>query len=476
MPAASTADTGVLDAIAGTFNDALQFVMLVYPWGQSGTILADQSGPDEWQAWCLNEISAKRLTMAEAVQVAVASGHGIGKTALVAWIIHWFISTRQNPQIVVTANTQNQLDNKTWRELARWWKISMHKEWFEWTATKFYLKASPETWFAAAIPWSEKNSEAFAGTHEEHVLLVFDEASGIADVIWEVAEGAMTTPGAMWIAFGNPTKNTGRFRECFGKFKHRWSTKQIDSRTAKMADKTKLEEWVQDYGEDSDFVRVRVRGVFPRAGDNQFISSEDVEVCRHYVAEGYESQPMLLGVDVARFEDDRTIIRPRQGRKVFQAKKYRGLDTMEVADRVIEAIEEYDPRVAFVDGGGLGAGVIDRLKQLGYGSKVVDVNAGAKPLDDVKYFNLRAEMWGRMRDAVKGGMDLPADDIELVDDLIGPEYGYTAKQQVQLEKKADMKRRGLASPDDGDALALTFAKKVIGSRSSRPRAAQMSIA
>lgn len=414
--------------------------------------------------------------MAEAVQVAVASGHGIGKTALVAWIIHWFISTRQNPQIVVTANTQNQLDNKTWRELARWWKISMHKEWFEWTATKFYLKASPETWFAAAIPWSEKNSEAFAGTHEEHVLLVFDEASGIADVIWEVAEGAMTTPGAMWIAFGNPTKNTGRFRECFGKFKHRWSTKQIDSRTAKMADKTKLEEWVQDYGEDSDFVRVRVRGVFPRAGDNQFISSEDVEVCRHYVAEGYESQPMLLGVDVARFGDDRTIIRPRQGRKVFQAKKYRGLDTMEVADRVIEAIEEYDPRVAFVDGGGLGAGVIDRLKQLGYGSKVVDVNAGAKPLDDVKYFNLRAEMWGRMRDAVKGGMDLPADDIELVDDLIGPEYGYTAKQQVQLEKKADMKRRGLASPDDGDALALTFAKKVIGSRSSRPRAAQMSIA
>ena len=331
----STADP-VADAVTSCYDDPLQFVMLVYPWGVPGTILANESGPDDWQVWCLNEIRKGTLNPGQAIQLAVASGHGIGKTALVSWIIHWFISTRQNPQIVVTANTQNQLDNKTWRELARWWKISIHKSWFEWTATKFYLRSSPETWFAAAIAWSDKNSEAFAGTHEEHVLILFDEASGIADVIWEVAEGAMTTPGAMWIAFGNPTKNTGRFRQCFGKFKHRWVTRQVDSRTAKMADRTKLDEWVADYGEDSDFVRVRVRGVFPRAGSNQFISSEDVEICRHYVAEGYESQPMLLGVDVARFGDDRTIIRPRQGRKVFEAMKYRGLDTMEVADRVIE--------------------------------------------------------------------------------------------------------------------------------------------
>ena len=294
------------------------------------------------------------------------------------------------------------------------------------------------------------------------MLIIFDEASGIADIIWEVAEGAMTTPGAMWIAFGNPTRNTGRFRECFGKFRHRWLTKQVDSRTCKMADKAKLNEWVDDYGEDSDFVRIRVRGVFPRAGDQQFISSEDVEVCRHYVAEGYESQPMLLGVDVARFGDDRTVIRPRQGRKVLPARKYRGLDTMEVADRVIEAILDYQPQVVFIDGGGLGAGVVDRLRQLGHGDRIVDINAGAKPLDDKLYFNLRAEMWSRMREAIRAGMDLPPDDPELVDDLIGPEYGYTPKQQVQLEKKQDMKKRGLASPDDGDALALTFTKRVLG--------------
>lgn len=473
---AESHSTELVDAIAQCHDDPLAFVHLVYPWGKPGTILHEYDGPDEWQIWVLEQIRTGAMSVGDAVQIAVASGHGIGKTALVAWIVHWFISTRTNPQIVVTANTENQLSNKTWRELARWWKLSIHKEWFDWTATKFFLKSSPETWFAAAIPWSERNSEAFAGTHEEHVLIIFDEASGIADIIWEVAEGAMTTPGAIWIAFGNPTKNTGRFRECFGKFRHRWVTRQIDSRTAKMADKKKLNEWVDDYGEDSDFVRVRVRGVFPRAGSNQFISSEDVEACRHYQAEGYESQPVILGVDVARFGDDRTVIRARQGRKVFPAWKYRGLDTMEVADRVIEAINEFNPRVAFVDGGGLGAGVIDRLRQLGYGSRVVEINAGSKPLDGKTYFNLRAEMWGRMRDAVKAGLDLPSDDIELVDDLIGPEYGFTPKQQVQLEKKQDMKKRGLASPDDGDALALTFAKRVVGAPKTERRAPRLSIA
>ena len=466
----------LIEATAEFYNDPLGFVMFAFPWGVPGTILADHDGPDEWQIWVLEAIRDGSLSPGEAIMIAVASGHGIGKTALVAWIVIWFMTTRPQPQVVVTANTENQLTNKTWRELARWWKISINGHLYEHTATRFFLKGSKSVWFAAAIPWSDKNSEAFAGTHEDNVLIIFDEASSIPDIIWEVASGAMTTPGAMWIAFGNPTRNTGRFRECFGKFKHRWKTRQVDSRTAKMVDKKLIQQWVDDYGEDSDFVRVRVRGVFPRAGDQQFISSEAVEICRHYVAEGYESQPLLLGVDVARFGDDRTVIRPRQGRKVFEAHKYRGLDTMEVADRVIEAIEEYNPRVAFVDGGGLGAGVIDRLKQLGYGSKVVDVNAGAKPLDDVKYFNLRAEMWGRMREAVKGGMDMPVDDVELVDDLVGPEYGFTAKQQVQLEKKADMKKRGLASPDDGDALALTFAKKVVGSPRRRARAAQLSIA
>ena len=152
-----------------------------------------------------------------------------------------------------------QLKTKTWRELAVWHKRSLIKDWFEWTATKFYHIGHPETWFTAAIPWSEKNPEAFAGQHGEHVLVIYDESSAIPDIIWEVLEGVMTPPGAMRFAFGNPTRNTGKFRECFGKFKHRWLLWQIDSRDCRMTDKRKLDEWVDDYGEDSDFVKVRLR-------------------------------------------------------------------------------------------------------------------------------------------------------------------------------------------------------------------------
>lgn len=471
--------TALIDAIAECYANPLQFVYFAFPWGEG--VLADEDGPDEWQAWVLKELGAGSLTADEALQLAVASGHGIGKTALVAWIILWFISTRTHPQIVVTANTENQLNNKTWRELAKWHKLAINAHWFTWSATKLAMKASPETWFAAAIPWSEKNSEAFAGTHEQHVLVIFDEASAVSDVIWEVTEGAMTTPGAMWVVFGNPTRNSGRFRECFGKFRHRWKHKQIDSRGAKKTDKRKLQEWVDDYGEDSDFVRVRVRGVFPRAGDNQFISSEDVEVCRHYIAEGYESHPLVLGVDIARFGDDRTIIRPRQGRKVYQAWKYRGLDTMESSSRVIDAIEHFKREghnqvIAFVDGVGIGAGVIDRCKQLGYGQHIVECNVGLPAYNKELYTNKRAEMWGRMRDALKAGLDLPADDQELFDDLVGPEYGFSARQQIQLEKKSDMKKRGLASPDDGDALALTYWEKTLSRHTSAQRAPQVSVA
>lgn len=414
--------------------------------------------PDEWQRQALADIAAQQ-------RVAIASGHGIGKTALIAWILHWFISTRPDPQIVATANTKNQLDSKTWRELAKWNQKALNGYWFQHTATRFFLKDAPDTWFASAIPWTEQNSEAFAGTHEEHVLVLFDEASNIADVIWDVVEGAMTTPGAKWVAFGNPTRNTGRFRECFGRFKHRWITRQIDSRTAKMADAKQIQQWIDDYGEDSDFVRVRVRGEFPRAGSNQFIGSDIVE--QKIAAEGYESQPRILGVDVARFGDDQSVLSKRQGRKVFPLTKFRELDTMQLADKVVEVIEEWSPEAVVIDGVGVGAGVVDRLKQLGYGRLITELNGGSSPNDPVTYYNKRAELWGLMRDALKAGLELP-DDRELRDELIGPEYGFTAKQQIQLEKKEDMKKRGLSSPDCADALAMTFAVKPMAKKKPNP--------
>jgi hypothetical protein len=409
-----------------------------------------QAEPDTWQIEALNAVRDNK-------RVAGASGHGIGKTAFVAWIIHWFMATRPNPQVVVTANTKNQLDSKTWRELAKWNQKALNGHWFEVKATRMELKDSPETWFASAIPWTEHNSESFAGTHEEHVLVVFDEASAIADVIWDVVEGAMTTPGARWVALGNPTRNTGRFRECWGRFRHRWHTMQVDSRKAKMADQTQIAEWIADYGEDSDFVRVRVKGEFPKSSSAQLVSSALVDAAIEYKAVGYEKLPLILGVDVARFGDDQTVICARRGRKVYPLSKFRELDTMQVAGHVAAAIKTLKPALVNIDIGAMGAGVVDRLREQGY--DVRGVNFGGQPVDKIKFANKRAEMWGEALEWLKEGGDLP-DDYELKQDLIGPEYSYTSSQQLLLEKKESMKRRGLSSPDCADAFALTFAAAV----------------
>jgi hypothetical protein len=289
--------------------------------------------------------------------------------------------------------------------------------------------------------------------------------SGIHDTVWETMEGAQTTDSTIWMVFGNPTRNTGRFRECFGKFKHRWHTFKVDSRTARMTNKPQLQQWVDDYGEDSDFVRVRVRGEFPRAGSTQFIDVERVERAMSTRVAGNESAPRLLGVDVARFGDDQSVILKRQGRKVLPLDKYRGLDTMQLAAFVAEKIDTWHPDATFVDGTGLGAGVVDRLRSRGY--EVFDVLGASKSDDQTKYFNKRAECWGRMKDWLGDECELP-NDPDLRDSLIGLEYGYAPNMAIQLESKKDMKDRGLASPDEADALSFTFAEPVRFDRIIKP--------
>ncbi len=470
--------------IADFYADPWGFVLFAFPWGEGA--LKD-AYPDEWQKDILItmgkevERGADPTAAAQAgIQIAVTSGHGIGKTALIAWIIYWFMSTRPNPQVVVTANTGNQLNTKTWRELAKWHKIAINTNWFEHTAKKFYHKRYPDTWFATPIPWSKDRAEAFAGTHEKHVLVVFDEGSAIDDIIWEVTEGAMTTKGAMWVVFGNPTRNTGRFRECWGRFRERWITRQISSYTAKMTNKAKLDEWIEDYGEDSDFCKVRIFGQFPSASSCQFIASNDVEaaIARVVDVESYYTHPCVISTDVARFGDDKTVITIKQGRKVFEPIIHMGLDTMQVVDKIIEVYRTYESEhyknYLVVDGTGLGAGVVDRLRQLGY--EVTEYQGAASPRDKETYVNLRAEVWGLMRDAIKEGLDLPDND-ELRADLIGLEYGFSNKNQIRLEKKEDMKSRGLPSPDLADSLSMCYMVNVhdiphYERRTNKPRTAK----
>lgn len=449
-------------------HDPLGFVMGIYPWGQEGTALEDWDGPDEWQTKVLVYIG-KQSAAGKPVRLARASGHGIGKTALISWIIHWFNSTRSHPQTVVTANTKTQLTTKTWRELAKWQTLALNGHWFDHSGTKYTYIAEGEligkTWFASAVAWTKEKSEAFAGTHEKHVLMLFDEGSAVDDKIYEVAEGAMTTPGAMFIVFGNPTMNTGRFHRIFHLDRKWWNIGQIDSRDTKVA--TRDEEvmalykmWEEAYGEDSDFFRVRCKGQFPRRGVVQFIPSDVVEAAakRRYGQNVYRQAPKILGVDVARYGDDQSVIIKRQGLAAYDLEKYREIDTMRLSNRVATIINEWNPDAVFIDGVGVGAGVVDRLRELKY-RYIIDVNGGNAPSDPDLYFNLRSEMWGKMKDwLILGGL-IP-NDQELTDDLVGPEYGYNPKGQIQLETKKDMKLRDLPSPDSGDALGFTFASPV----------------
>ena len=477
FPAGDAASSALTHTIGRFRFDPLGFVLYAFPWGTPGA-LAGESGPEPWQREVLEKLgrglSARDLAPAEAVRLAVASGHGVGKSALVAWIILWALSTLPDTRGIVTANTEGQLRTKTWPELAKWHALSVNKEWFAYTATSLFYVKEPgheRTWRVDAITWSENNTEAIAGLHNKgrRAFALFDEASSIADGVWETIEGALTDAGTdlFWLAFGNPTRTTGRFRECFagGRFAHRWQPQQIDSRSVSMTNKAQIATWVKDYGEDSDFVRIRVKGEFPRAGSLQFIDSERVQQAVDRALEPEWNPPLVMGVDIARHGADQTVIRFRRGldARSIPPVKFRMPDLMVIASRVMELVQEHSPDAVFVDGTGIGWGVVDRLSQLGCSiARGVDFGSKADRTDGVdgmvRYANKRAEMWGYMKEWCKAGC-LP-DDRELRADLTAIDYGYDGADAILLEKKDDMRRRGLASPDDGDALALTFAYPV----------------
>lgn len=476
MSRADDLEAKLVEFIAQDVHDPLAFVQSNYPWGKGE--LEGSAGPRTWQSNILKAIGdhlSDPVTRFQPLMISVASGHGIGKSALVSQVTHWGMSTCADCKIVVTASTETQLRTKTWPEISKWFRMALNSHWFKLTATAISAIDNPRTWRADAITWSENNTEAFAGLHNKgrRIILIFDEASAIADKVWEVAEGALTDENTeiIWLAFGNPTKNSGRFRECFGRFKHRWLNFQIDSRNVEGVNKTFLDAQIAEYGEDNDLMRVRIRGEFPRAGSMQFIPSDTVEAARKREASASLSDPVIMGVDVARFGDDKTVIVIRRGRDARSIPWHimSGADTMTVAARVAELAAIHKPDAIFVDGGGVGGGVIDRLRMLK--QPVIEVQFGGAAdrsqmvsEGTVMYANKRAEMWGYMKDWLRGA-SIP-DAPDLASDLTGLEFGYATRQGVDcilLEKKSDMKKRGLASPDLADALALTFAYPVLPS-------------
>jgi len=447
--------------------DPLCFAKYTFPWGTGD--LAQFNGPKLWQADILTSIGnhlQNPKTRFTPLRIAVSSGKGIGKSALIAMIVNWGMSTCEDCRVVITANTAKQLATKTSPEAQKWFRLAINSYWWDVRSESISskLKDHAKLWRCDFIPWSENNPEAFAGLHNQgkRILVIFDEASAIANKIYETAEGFLTDSETeiIWLAFGNPTINTGAFHECFGKQKHRWLTKQIDSRTVEGANQEQSNQWVADYGEDSDFVRIWVRGEFPRSGSFQFISSESVEKCRKYKAVGYEQLPRIIACDVARYGDDQTVIGLRQGRRFRILQKARGLDVVQVSNKLIEFITSEKPDAVVIDADGLGAGVFDTITHRGFARHLYEFHGNGTPDNTGRYYNRRAEVWGLLRDTLDAGAELP-DDPELAEQLTQVQYGYSNDQKIQLEKKESMKLRGYASPDIGDAFAMTFAVTIL---------------
>ena len=473
-------------------DNPLAFVKYVFPWGVKGTPLEHFSGPRKWQREVLQDITdhiaannklkdtfngansdntiikSNEEIMYKVLQEAISSGRGIGKSALVSWLTIWMVSTRIGSTTIISANSENQLRSITWAEITKWLAMGLNSHWFEVSATKVApakwltdlveqdLKKGTRYWAVEGRLWSEENPDAYAGVHNfDGVLVIFDEASGIADPIWSVTGGFFTenTPNRFWLAFSNPRRNTGYFYECFNSKRDFWKTKVVDARTVEGTDKAVYERIIAEYGPDSSQAHVEVYGEFPNAGDDQFIPSSLVDEAMARPKYKDQSAPIIVGVDPARFGADATVIAVRQGRDIVAIKKYRGDDTMTVVGHIIEAIEEFKPVLVVIDEGGLGAGIVDRLKEQRY--KIKGVNFGSKSKHPIMYGNKRAEMWGEMKDWLKTA-SIPSDRF-LKTDLISPLMKPDSRGTIFLESKKEMKARGLASPDAADAICVTFA-------------------
>lgn len=465
-------------------DNPLAFVMFAFPWGQPGTPLEHFSGPRKWQREVLTDMAnhiksnGNKIDF-DTLREAISSGRGIGKSALVSWITIWMLSTRIGSTTIISANSEAQLRSVTWAEITKWLAMSLNSHWFEVSATRLMpakwltelverdLKKGTRYWGVEGRLWSAENPDAYAGVHNfDGVLVIFDEASGIDDSIWAVTSGFFTenTPNRFWMAFSNPRRNTGYFYECFNSKREFWTTKVVDARTVEGTDKQVYQQIIDEYGPESSQAHVEVYGQFPSEGDDQFISANLVDDAMKRPAYKDLSAPIVIGVDPARFGADATVIAVRQGRDIVSIRRHRGDDTMTVVGHVIDVIEEYKPTLVVIDEGGLGAGIVDRLKEQRY--KVKGINFGNKSKNPVMYGNKRAEMWGAMKDWLKTA-SIPLDRF-LKTDLISPMMKPDSKGTIFLESKKDMKARGLASPDAADAICVTFAFPVAHREAREP--------
>ena len=443
-------------------HDPLLFVQIAFPWGEKGTSLEKQAGPFEWQKEVLEHIKESSADRDKAIKIAVASGNGIGKSALVSWLILWAFSTYPDTRGVVTANTEKQLTSKTWAELNKWYDLYILKDFFALNGLRLHSvdAGSENTWRVDATPWSKENPEAMAGLHNlgKREFIIFDEASAIDSAIWETMEGAMSDADTekLWVAFGNPTRRDGAFYDCFHKNRDVWWHRQVNSETVPSVSKSQVEDWRRKHGIDSDWYRVHVLGRFPESNEAQFISTKLVEAARQreYKINSFPYAPCIIGVDMAWTGGDKVVIRYRKGYESGKLCEIRYNDNDAVVAQKIAMYEDELKADAVNIDQGYGTGVYSIGRMWGREWNLVAFGSGSGRSDCV---NKRAQLYADLRDWLREGGSIVADDQELADDLCAPEVVPNDKGLIQLESKEQIKKRLHRSPDQADSLAITFA-------------------
>jgi hypothetical protein len=465
IPEAITDDPAdLVDELLACSNDPLRFVELAFP----------GITPEHWQRQVMAHIGGQldanmRQSKFTPIQIAVASGNTIGKTALLVWLIIWSLTTFEDCLGVVTAGTEPQIRTRLWGELSKWFHQLPDelRTQFELTATAIFNRQHERTWRIDGRPWSERNQEAFSGLHnfQKRVIVIYDECSMIAEPIWRATDGMLNDAETqvLWFVFGNPLRLDGRFPQCFpgGRFAGMWKSIHVDSRTVSLSNKESLDEKIGYYGPESNYVRSHILGQFPTASNYQLIPADTVEMAAIRDTYVHPSDATIIGADVASGHgEDSSVIYIRKGLdgRTHPPRKFPNLDPLQFAYKIAGVAKELNADAIFVDAGGVGEGTVAKLREIGltahsvyFGSKA-DNSGGL-----VRCANKRSECWTKMAEWLKAGA-IPNDE-ELKAQLVGPEYSENA-QGIVLEQKEDMRARGLCSPDQADSLALTFSVPV----------------
>lgn len=421
--------------------------------------------PDEWQWEASRKLAAKR-------RLSIRSGHGVGKSTFMAWCILWFMICYFPCKVPATAPTGHQLDDVLWAELAKWHRVLTEKlpalgNEFEWSAGGFKLKSNPSESFAVARTSRPEKPEALQGFHSENILFLIDEASGVSDNVFEVAEGALSTDGAYVVMAANPTRQSGYFFDSHHKMRSEWATMHVNGETCKRVSKQYVQSMAKKYGVQSSIYKVRVKGEFAAAADG-VISLESCEAAKIREVSINKHAPIIWGVDVARFGDDSTALAKRQGNyQLEKTREWYGKDTMQTVG-LIKA--EWDktphhlrPASINVDVIGIGAGVVDRLKELNLPVYGVNVAEAAAVNDGERQFErLRDELWWKGREWLDAMDCHLEDDEDLIGELTTPKYAIQSNGLIKVEGKKELKARGVKSPNRADAWLLTFANDGAG--------------